>query len=527
MRGIPLLLLLAAAACTGREDPPAEKDSGEPPPGPENGDTQAPADSGDTADSGHAVGPYLGVTEPVQDELAYDHLDDGRQVHVVRVADDEGAALAVAIVHPNEYTASRYEEGAPVLLTSYGALTNKGKCSEESPPPSFSSDLGSVTLQVLNTASCCRGVCSDGDLDMGGEYTQRGIAALFEFAAGERTCTLGYDLATITGRPLRQDRVALLGSSSSALTLLAAVARRPDRFEALAAIALYESPFLPMMTSRGLGAVQCDDDHDTDSDGNGIGWDDMRNVRYEPGDCGTEGCLDLDLEGIAWDPDLAMVDYGMGGVPDTAVTPGVLYYDGNGNGALDLDPEDGNPDTSGDDALSASEDFVFIGTFDSSQLGTDRYWHAVELLQAALDHGALEAGDWPSHFGDVEETRAFWEDRDPQAAMATIVGHFPDLPWLVLANAADHGVAQATRPHVVLQYQVLQDLGAEVYFEPTPEAVLELFDEEAAAFDRLEEGAALTEENVQDHLLPDGLSGEGVRAAGAVEMLRWTWESSR
>lgn len=528
----PLALLLLAplfvqvAACSSGCSPGAETgdtvDSAPPGDTHETGEGET-GPTGDTDDSG-SDGPWYGLQEEVPGEVIYGHLGDGRQYNVLRF---NGAAStqATVVIYPHEDQPSRYAEGIPVIVTLFGSITGQPDCSEQGQPqPIFVAGTDAVVLQLLYSGQCCGDVCADGEDDMGAEDTQQALRDTFGFAAGLAHTTQGLSLSEVVGRDVLDDEVALLTSSASGHIALSSMAGDPSAYAQLGAVAMFEVPIIPMQTSRGLGSVADDPDDEVDGDGNGVPWDDMRFVWYEPGQCDT-GVCDIDLERLAWDETRAMCDYGTGIFGPSLDAKGIFYIDANENGALDLHPYTKLPDVDDSGALSEDEDFVFQATTDQ-RTGEDRYWHDPLIMETAEERGLLDPEDWPAHIPTVAEATEFWEAREGFDSITPIVEALPDVPWLIIANWREHGVAQATRPHIVLAHQLVQAAGGSVMLQPSHDSMTQILGDDVPEYDRPGWDDPITEENVQDYLIPEGYGEREVRTAAAEEVFTWIWEDA-
>ena len=306
---------------------------------------------GDTA----AVSYSQAITGQEPGDQHYGHLDDGRQVHVVRFRDEQGAHHALVVLSPNEHTPSRSPVGAPLVVLVPGLMAGTGPCGTAGPKSTFAPGLGIVGVMPLAAGVCCEGVCSAGQQDMAGQASRDGLQATWRFLRGDGTTTLGYDLATLVGRPLLRGPAVMLISSSSGHLAIPALAQDPRSFTGLEAVALYEVPTAPEMTARALGTTREDGNHRFDADRNGNPWDDRRNLDYQPGVCAGGACT-LDLAALRWDPDLSLSRYahGLPGLDHDA--PGVFYLDRNGDGRLDLHPEHLDTDLDDDGAYDDDDE---------------------------------------------------------------------------------------------------------------------------------------------------------------------------
>lgn len=462
-------------------------------------------DTGDPniADSGFDTGRAEEVLEGV--------YEDGRRWLAVRLAGDP--VTVVVVVHPASAEATRYEEGAPVVVAAWGGL-GAGDC-EDPPRPVMSRDGGVVTVQVMGPADCCQALCGEGEDDFGGAGYRTAVVQAFRFAGGNGLTVGGRALSELLEIPLLQDLPVALLSSGATIPALGALRREPASFASLAGVVTYEPPVYPAALAATLGLTAMDPDASADGDGDGLAWDDGRNPHYRMGDCGRRNCA-LELGSLAWDPEMSLDGIrGAVGEGDLSI-PGVLFLDGNGNGVLDL--VEGSPDVDGDGWIGPEEDFPLVGSIQERSDGTVA-WHPQAVLLAAGQAGLWSAGEWPHHIATPEDGQAFWPERNGIVQVKEAVKPFATIPWWVVAGWTDHGVAQPTRPHVVGIHRALSQSGVSVRFNPSSDALEELGATVGDDYRPLEAGEVLTEVNVRDHLPPVEVSGSLVRQAGVLQLL--------
>ena len=437
---------------------------------------------------------------PPRDRVSGAH-SSGNRYHVVRI--DADPIVATAIITPPPQDPARFASGLPVLVFGYGGL-EISHCSPSEPSfPLPGGPFGAAIVIPLRADECCLGLCGEGENDLGGPAQQQAFLDTWRFASGQALTTDGLSLADIVGRDIHGDAAGLLLSSAYGVTALAAMSSSPESMDTLGAIGLYEVPIEPWALTTALGDLPADPDTTVDGDGNGCPWDDGRNIRYQPGSCPAGLCA-LDLSGIGWAP-----------APEDA-NNGSLFLDNNGNGHLDL--RDGSVDLDGDGAFGQDEDFILEG-YCSTASTLPFCWQPTDLLQAALDQGVLDTTSWPAILPTPTLASEFWRLRDAVTALSSLPTWLPDLRWEITGAWRDHGVAQVTRPHLVNAYDLLDQAGARVIFQPSHDAFLEVLPDGDPDYDRLDWNAALSEQDVVGLVLPEPVDKEHARAMTSVEVL--------
>lgn len=471
------------------------------------------ATTGETAVPEDTAPPYDGPLS------ATGTFEDGRTWWVVRSS--TGAATVFGL--PRDPESPTFDEGFPVVLGAQGGWRLRCTGDESTPKPFLPGDLAAIWAFPVGPGTCCAEVCADGESDFGGEAAQASIQETWRLVSGEVLPAEGEDLETLVGVPMAQERMLALMTSGAVNVGLRGLAREGEAWEGIRGIVLYEPPFLPAIISAALGSVHLDTNYDDDADGNGWGWDDCRNLRYAEGDCETGTCS-LDLSQIAWDPDVTAEDFSGVWEDDTAWldSSGALYLDGNGNGSLDL--VSGHPDVDENGVLELDEDLVLQGTGQGDESG-DHYWHAPAVLDAVEEAGWFDEDTWPDHLPTASEARDFWEVRDADAVLETLVDRNPEATWMVALAAADHGCSQTTRPHIVYLYERLRALGAPVQLAPSASSLAAFTTEDLGSYNPLPAGEAVSEGTVMDHVPPVEVVGSTVWAACLWDLHLALWGS--
>lgn len=463
-RGVIGLLLLVAcrhgpADSAGRDS----RDSGTP-------DTDAPdtdlpdsgppdSDSSPDTDSAAPVNPFACTTGTAPADIPEPATStDGHRYFVLRL--DTTEERYVVLILPDT-GASLYTEGAPVLVTAINATHRDGNY-DAGPTGAFTSDIGVIEVQPLWPGWTLDGTTPPGTPDDGGPESQATLADAVRFSAGEITTVEGWALADLVDGAVCNRTVFVMGASASGATVLGALASDPTLPALVAGIGLFEVPSNETFFALDLGMTALDADGATDSDGDGIGWDDYANPRYAEGDCDGDVC--------AVDYSLTRLDdtHSLGDVFPTLYSvgpPGVLYSDNNGNGRLDLNPG-GGPDADGDGALTLADDFVYTGYVDlDTEDEFPRYYHTPGALTAAMGSGTLTVEDWPVALATVDESAAFYDARQSRPLIAAIA---PTLPaWFqadVMYSEVDHASAVGSRPQIRAIYEGFREQGLTVRY---------------------------------------------------------------
>lgn len=370
----------------------------------------------------HSVDPHVGLEcEAPGQAAAWDGTDPGGRPWRA-VSFDAGAALVFGPVGEPGYA-----DGLPIVVHAPGAYLAEA---EPGTTGALPVEIGAVEVRTLYPGQSAGEVSAGGALDAGGAASAEAVALAIRFAAGELETTDGHALADVVGDTVCGPP-AVLASSSGLAPALGALA---ETSALVAGLAAYESPVLPAFAAFDYGAVWFDPDGATDADGDGVLWDDGRDLDFDRNTCTSAGCAPP-AEGWAWDPDHDLHTL-MPALVGPEAASGLLFRDRDGDGLLSLNA-DGHPDADGSGAIDADEDWV-----PGALPGPDgALYYSPDVLAVARE--ALDP--WPHGFGTLDESETFWADRSP---LGRDVGA---LPLAALAfGEKDHASALPDRPHLVL-----------------------------------------------------------------------------
>ncbi len=362
-----------------------------------------------------------------------------------------------------------YREGTPVVVVSAPSLYSRTEAD-----PHVQAGWGLVEVQPLFPAWTIDGMTTSGSADQGGALSGQLLREVLRFAAGERQTADGLSLRQLTHGPVCDGAVALHANSSGIFAAIQALEGFPDGLgELVLGLSTFESPHVPQGATGDLGASSMDPERSVDADGNGVTWDDARKLDYEQGSCHGELC-ELDYGALAWSDAYTLRDL-RGGLYPSVEQRGLLYYDRNASGTLDVD-EDCMLDLDGDGALGVEEDLVLLPIADPGQ--PDRpMWYSDVALQRAVDAGVLDESDWPEHVATLDDTLEFWSRRNPMAVLPAVLAAAP-VHFRVHVNfsTSDHGIAQPTRPHLVAFRDAVREAGWPARYNLAEDALDCMFD---------------------------------------------------
>lgn len=510
-----MLPLLFALACSG--DDPKNPDAGPEDTGSETGvgDDTGPLDSGDSGDSGlPEEDEPLFTDRGCRSDDPVDGLEPAEALgdlswRVVSAPTALFEELYLLLIYPTDEGSRAWEDGAPVVVVA-PPVFEVDQTTADAPTPVFDASYGVIEVQPIYPGFSVGGYTTSGGLDEGGLMSSSAFAEAVRFATGELTLYRGESIGELLGRPICNGRVGTLGVGTGAIALMAGIAPSAEIAERIAGFALWESPTLPQLLTRDVGAVWMDPDPAVDGDGNGVAWDDGRNVDWSEGSCDTISCP-LDYEDIAWDPDTRPSEVFPGRYEDAP--PGVMYLDRQGSGALEI-AAGGGLDADGDGMVGADEDFVFLPYYG---LDGTRYYNS-QLVRVADDK--LEA--WPEDVADFDASNVFFATRSVMEEGKVVASlHAPDYAVVVAYTAEDHELALADRPQVALVHDLFAEAGFPTRYNPSAAALDCLTDE--ANRDGYTggppRGALLEERELQGYAMPESLDAASPALAGL--MVLW------
>ncbi len=445
----------------------------------------------------------------------------GSHYVMVELPSEHVDPLAVMVVFPSDGQAA-YERGAPVSLVLPPTLARNDRW-RSNPSGYFRPEHGIVEVQPVLPGWRVRGFETGSAEDHGGPLSVQVLAETARFVLGELQTTDGHSLEDLVSQTVCTDSIALMANSSGGLpagTFLAEYAETMG--PRLLGFAGYENPVISSFAMLDLGGTRADPDKKDDGDGNGVPWDDARNRTLGPGGCDESGC-ELDWSRLRWDGEATPEDaFPTGAAAWTQA--GLFYLDGDGDGALSLDPDNGL-DVDGDGVIAADEDFVFMpherGLDDEVRIGFSR-----PLLEAARDLGVFDDSGWPENLMTADEAVEFWGVRNQATSAAVAAEHLPaDFGVVQAYTEVPHGSAATNRPEVVLLHDAWLAEGFAARANPSRE-VLQCASQEPAAAEALggpEPGAPLLASEIASRAIPEDILVTDVRAASVLQLFADAW----
>ena len=442
--------------------------------------------------------------------------DPGYAWRAVRLDSQVVDELFAIVYFPSDPDARAYEDGAPVVVGARSALFSGFLATPLTP-----SAWGLVEVQPLYPGWVYGAYASSGVSDAAGPIATAVLAETIAFAAGQARTVDDLSLRQLTGAPVCNGGVVISANSTGIIHTALALEGFPDGLdEAVLAVAAAESPHLPQVVTGDLGFTGMDPDDRVDGDGNGVTWDDFRHPSYAPGDCDGVRCA-IDYSDLAWERDLTLWQV-FGDYYEGFDTPGLLYQDSNRNLRLDLSAT-GSFDLDGDGALGPGEDWPLQAWYDAD--GPPRsVVYSPEATTTADGMGVLQLDDWPAHVADPRQSSSFWGERSLMGSLPGIIDAAPEhFSVYFTFTEIDHGLAQASRPHIAEPYQALREGGVSVRYNLGADAMSCLVDPELSEGwgGELPWNEDLGEGEIGDWALPETIPNDSWRALGAAGAL---WE---
>ncbi|GDX83584.1 hypothetical protein LBMAG42_53950 [Deltaproteobacteria bacterium] len=355
--------------------------------------------------------------------------------------------LHAIVIYPADPAVMAWNDGAPVIVVAPPNFTLDPTLSS-APKPVFDARYGVIEVQPVYPGWTVGGVTTSGALDDGGLNSGSALSETIRFAAGLVSLDRGTTLGHIVERPICNSRVGLLGVGTGGVTIMEALAPVAAVGVNTVGFALFEVPTLPQLITGDVGTVWMDPDPSADGDGNGIAWDDGRNIDWYEGDCDTINCA-LDYEDVAWDAATHPSDVFPGryeGAP-----PGVLYLDRSGSGALEI-AEGGGLDVDADGVVDSRDDFVLLPHY-ASDGGVYYNSHLTRFAEEEL-------ASWPAGVATLAESEAFWGTRTVMEEGRVVIAQYdPEFAVVVAFTEEDSLLAVADRPQAVMAHDLFAEAG--------------------------------------------------------------------
>lgn len=473
----------------------------------------------DRADSGEPAGCVAPeAVDPALLPATFENAQ-GSRFRVLKVESEAFDSLGAVVFLPDE-GASLWPEGAPVVVVAPPAL-NVNLRWGDNPTSYLDPSAGIIEVQPVFPGWTVQGVETTGPADGAGPRAALALAEVARFARGGRSTEKGWSITALLEGEACLDRLGVLSVSSGALALSGALLDSETLLEDAAVVGLYEPPSLPAFVTSEGGAIWMDPDEAADADGDGLAWDDGRNLSFDGLGCDAAACPS-DLTSLAFTPHVSMSDLWPSDAEMT-MPRGVFFLDRNGNGELDLG-SGYHPDVNGDGRIGLDEDFFPKPVYDdfTDQDGLD-FYYSPELLaeaEARLFPGGEGAAVWPAGFRTAAEADAFWGARAVGPRLAALSARWPvDRPIGVFYTEVPHGAALPDRPDSRIVYDALREGGLAVRYN-ADEAVSACVLGEAGLSGYAgapEPGAAVTD--LQPTAYPEAWSTEAVHTVSMVGLL--------
>ena len=352
-------------------------------------------------------------------------------------AGDRGIATLVA--YPKE---PRYNEGAPIVVSVQGGHTPGNLM-----PPSPGADLyGIVWVNFLFPGGRYEDYTSGGTFDYNGPCCHEALYSVLMYVQGKLTNTAGKKITDYVSYPLLLDEVGLIGNSNGGNMVGQVLAKYSSGLEGVKYVIFYESPVGPHYILGDLGRKGDDPDPRVDGDGDGVPWDDARNLKYVEGSCDESSC-EVDFSTLRFDPQVG------------------FYLDNNGNGKPDYIGQFPHvkTDVDGSGAIEEDEDFIFMYMRIPSERGVKRIYSYI-VTKAAQDLGLFT--NIPEYVARPEEALEFWRERAINYRYDELARYSSQVKVMQLGFEEDHVQATRDHPHIVVNYNAFRKRGFWVRLNP-------------------------------------------------------------
>lgn len=381
--------------------------------------------------------------------------------------------LATMVIYPKQ---PRYKDGAPVVVTSQGGHT-PGTLH----PPTLDFDpQGVVWIEFLFPGGRFEKFESGGVFDYGGRACAEALYSVLQFAQGKIENTVGKKIFDYVDYPILTDNVGVIGNSNGGNIAGQTFARYSSGLEGVKYIIFYETPAGDHYVVGDLGRIGDDPDRRVDGDGDGIPWDDARNLRYIEGSCSETSCQ-IDFSTLDYDPTIG------------------FYLDNNGDGRANYigSYPRVKTDIDGSGALEPDEDFIFMA-LNVNINGKKRVVYSYLVTKAAWDKGLFSKV--PEKIMKPEEAYNFWFEREICYHYDEISKNIPWLKVMQLGFVEDHVQASRDHPHVVINYNAFKNRGHWVRLNPD-KSYIKLLTGAQLSVKENPANIELTFDNVVQHLL--------------------------
>ncbi|RLE82479.1 MAG: hypothetical protein DRJ52_02140 [Thermoprotei archaeon] len=425
--------------------------------------------------------------QPTADSSEYGPYDCGKYYAVVfwiPCASAGSKGVATMMLYPKQ---PRYGSAAPVAVYVQGG-----------PYPGFFPFLredwdpfgviwiyfifpgGKTTLKLPNGQKM--------EFESGGTYDYRGSAcyealyAVLQFAQGKLASGSGKKIGDYVDYQVLIDNVGMYGSSYGGVMAAMIFYKYKSGLENVKYIVFYESPATNFLTTTDLGRIGEDKNWNVDADGDGLPWNDIRNLKYVPGSCTETNCT-IDFSTLKYDADVGFyLDNNGNGKPDGYKEKTLFITDVNKNGKSDPD-----------------EDFVFR-PWVVELSGKKREVYSYLVMKAAHEKGLTAS--LPSVVMSLEETYNFWYERDMGFHYDEIVANAPWIKVMQLSFLREHMCPAPDYPNIVVNYNAFKKRGIWIRLNPDKCYLDYVLGRSVDAPDN-DANIEITFSNVRDHTIKD------------------------
>lgn len=369
------------------------------------------------------------------------------------------AQLAVNIIYP---TKPRYKEGAPVVVIVPGeGLADGFKYSVHAAQSGF------VEVRFSLPGTGRAGLMSAGSKDNYGAQSQQALRNVLLFAGGKLADQQGRSINSLVPLKLHNSSIGIVGWSQGGNLAAVTLGKYHAKLGFVGYAAFYESPLGAMFYPTNLGGVK----------------DLIVNRHYRDGSCATGRCL-VDYRKLRFDATGQKLP-GYNKRIGQAEIRGVLFFDENNNNRWE-------------------ESFEYALWY-ATEPGVYKQFYPPEILKALQRHKVLGA-DWPATVATLEESDAYFRERDGSLYIAEISQKLPNCLIGIYGNRVDHLQRQPDHGHIALQYNSwLANKARFVRLNPDPIYLLQVSSMNTHHFVDNPPNSSIDASEMEQHLEPAGL----------------------
>ena len=323
-----------------------------------------------------------------------------------------GNGVAVNLIYPNK---PRYKDGAPIAVVCPGGLNADGLTFEM-----HACQAGIIEVRFAYPGGGSPRFGSGGTYDARGEDSLKALKDVILFAGGLKK---DYKDRTIIDLlkdkvKVQNDDIGLVGWDTGGNQALAVLGKHGEDLSFVKWLVFYESPVGSMFSPSALGSSA----------------DLNVNSHYRQGSAATGNVL-IDYRKLNWSPKqyrspnrLSNQKRGMAGLK------GVLFFDENSNGIWE-----------------ESNEFAFTSALEPELA---KQFFPPQVTGGIQKVNLFNAKFWPKGVATIEESEAFFADRDGSLFVEKVSREFPDLMVTVFGSQADHDQQQPDHPHITFLYNL-------------------------------------------------------------------------